>query len=301
MINKPTVLILGAGASNHLGYPIGIQLVNMICQKEKIEKFKKLNEKQIPEDHIDDFIKILSRAQYYSIDGFLEENSKFIEIGKLFITYILKQIEIESQLFPPNNPGWYQYLFNSIIDKTLDDIVNNQIYIITYNYDRSLECYLHQSIKYRFHQTDEKALSILNQLTIIHMHGILGAYPFFPYEPNDDITKLKEISNGIKIIHELDDNSDSFCSEEYSKANSILHKVENIYFLGFGFHDSNLRRFNFFNSYNIENKNIMTTLHGLGPIDKQRLLKKLDVYGLSNIKHNPNPCNGFFNHMISLE
>lgn len=43
MITKRTVLILGAGASSHLGYPIGRDLIDQICQSNNIQKFKEIN------------------------------------------------------------------------------------------------------------------------------------------------------------------------------------------------------------------------------------------------------------------
>lgn len=232
----------------------------------------------------------------------------FLDIGKAFITYILKKCESISSLYNPyNKPGWYQYLFNSLFgNSSVDDIKNLNLSIINYNYDRSLECYLHQSIKYRFNLKDDSALEILHQIPIIHIHGILGQYPDVPYEVDDDICKLIEISRNIKIIHELIEESDSkssgyFCSSEYKKSYLLLEHSEKICFLGFGFHEVNMRRFNFFKAENIREKEIFGTFADLGSSQVKMLLSKLSKYGLSNIKHSGHICNAFFNFETSLD
>ena len=50
MITKRTLLILGAGASNHIGYPIGRDLINQICLSNNIEKFKENNNNNFSEN-----------------------------------------------------------------------------------------------------------------------------------------------------------------------------------------------------------------------------------------------------------
>ena len=52
MIEKPTVLILGAGASNHVGFPLGNGLKNEICNRiDSIIKFL-YDPKNNPEPYI---------------------------------------------------------------------------------------------------------------------------------------------------------------------------------------------------------------------------------------------------------
>jgi len=96
MISKRTVLVLGAGASNHLGYPVGPQLINQIVSLPGTEIFKNIYDEEI----IKNFQYRLKRYGSYSIDEFLEKNREFIEIGKSFIAYCLKKYEDEDKLFP---------------------------------------------------------------------------------------------------------------------------------------------------------------------------------------------------------
>ncbi len=201
MIQRPTVLILGAGSSVHLDYPLGLQLLNQVCLRIKKDNY----DKTLPykQDQIENFHRRLSRAGYYSVDAFLEENREFLDIGKYFIADCLKQCEIEARLFPPSNPGWYQHLFNKLLTSTADNIPDNKITIITFNYDRSLECYLHQTITHRFQIPEEKSLDIIRKINIIHPHGILGHYPEVPYSNESHGITIENISKGIKIIHEI--------------------------------------------------------------------------------------------------
>lgn len=301
MITKPTVLILGAGSSNHLGYPLGGELINSICNLNNIREFKTLNNGFFPDDLINSFIHNLSRAQYYSIDSFLENNNAYLDIGKAFISFILKKHEIIDNLFPPKSPGWYQYLFNSICDDSIDKIGKNKLTIITFNYDRSLECYLHESLKSRYHLTDDDSSKCLRKIRIIHIHGILGKYPQNKYSNELTLKELQSISKGIKIIHELRTDTNDFCSAEYLKCYKYLSNAVNIYFLGFGFHLDNITRFRFFDDKNIMNKTICATSAGLMPIEMKRQNEKLKPFGLDKISYDGNVCNAFFRTAASLE
>lgn len=301
MITKPTVLILGAGASNHLGYPLGGQLINSICNSKIISEFKAINNKNFSDDLINSFIHNLSRAQYYSIDSFIEKNNVYLNIGKVFISFVLKKYEMIDNLFPPNNPGWYQYLFNCLCDGSINNIGKNKLTIITFNYDRSLECYLHESLKARYQLSDESASRYLNKIKIIHIHGTLGKYPKYNYSSDLTLKDLLTISRGIKIIHELENDPISFCSREYLKCFKYLSKADYIYFLGFGFHLDNITRFRFFNETNLSNKTLLATASGLLPMDLKRQKERLKPFGLDKIIYDNNTCNYFFGTIASLE
>ena len=115
-----------------------------------------------------------------------------------------------------------------------------------------------------------------------------------------------EISRDIKIIHELIE-SDSklssgyFCSDEYKKSYALLENSEKICFLGFGFHEVNMRRFNFFQPEKTKEREIFATFANLGDRQIKILLSRLSKYGLSNIKYSGHVCNNFFNFESSLD
>jgi hypothetical protein len=116
----------------------------------------------------------LSRSGHYSIDAFLETVPEDMKLGKYLIALCLKQLESVDRLFPPNDSGWYQYLLSSLLGSSVSPFSGNQLTIVTYNYDRSLEAYLyHALIAAVFGMTDVEATEELARIPILHVHGIL--------------------------------------------------------------------------------------------------------------------------------
>lgn len=290
MIKKRTVLILGAGASGHLDYPIGLQLLNQVVKTPNPQNEEALQ-----------FKYRLSRSGYYSVDAFLEQNREFLVIGKLLIADCLKRREVPDHLFAPHDPGWYQYFFNCLLGTSPDAIADNPVTVITFNYDRSLEFYLHESIANRYKASSVVALALLRTIPIIHVHGILGEYPEVPYSPQADGDTLKSISEKIQIVHELTDNTNDFCNTEFRKAHDALASAERIFFLGFGFHEDNVRRFSFFTPEVFEKREVFATLHGLGPIQQRSLMQRLDKYGFGKAKCQDSTCRDLFRYVAELE
>jgi len=284
MISKPTVLILGAGASKHLRYPVGSSLLNEIVSLPA-----GIFQKIYAEKEIRSFQLRLSRDGCYSIDEFLEKNRQFIVIGKSYIAYCLNKYEVENNLFPPHNSGWYQYLFNRMLvpSDSVSQFSDNKITIITFNYDRSLEVYLHNVIKHHYNISEEESLNILRKINIIHPHGILGEYPEIPYtgalggeiDSPEKVDLLKKITDSIKIIHEMPETDDAFCSHEFQISNKALQEAEKIYFLGFGFHEDNIRRFRFFSPESLKSREVLASNSGLHKIEIRELINRLNKYG----------------------
>ena len=106
MIKKPTAFVLGAGASQAYGFPLGAELVDQIC--DRIEHGNaSVNTLAIltsaagcsAEDVID-FVRQLREARRYSIDRFLEMEPRpdRVRIGKLAIADTLLFAELNSNL-----------------------------------------------------------------------------------------------------------------------------------------------------------------------------------------------------------
>lgn len=301
MILRPTTLILGAGASVHVGYPLGSQLISSICKKQN--KDSKDLPSSISASAIEQFTTRLGRSGHYSIDAFLAESGSQMDVGKFLIARELKRVENLDLLFPPNRSGWYQYLFNKLVDGGLQGFRKNRLSILTFNYDRSLEAYLHTALMNRFSISENDALDFLSGICIIHLHGSLGAVPGVPYTPDVDANRLAEISQNIKIIHELDGSGDAFCSDEFSEAHELLKESERIFFLGFGFHHENLKRFRFFTPESSSDREIFSTTTGMQTLDRTRLVKDLESFGISEtaFPNNSADCESFFARTAYLE
>lgn len=247
--SKYTTLILGAGASQHLGYPLGRDLV------KEIYKLKgKINESSWSEGELNTFFDHLREYEPDSIDEFLErqQNRKMtsqVNIGKFLISCVLKDNESKEKLF--HDSGWYKKLRDYLMDG--DGNFKNPrkpLAVITFNYDRSLEAYLHRRY---YKRCEHKGISwedswtqLQEQLPIIHVHGMLGSYPEYPYEIEVEPDDLLKLSKEIKIIHEISDSRLYPKNQEgFSQASELLSNSDRIVFMGFGFHKDNFRRLGF--------------------------------------------------------
>lgn len=299
MIATPTVLVLGAGASVHVEYPLGKNLVNDLCRNSDGFANLPMNWTDIDVGH---FLTRLSRAGHYSIDAFLETVPDQSDLGKYLIAREMKRHENIDRLFPPYESGWFQYLFNCLLENNkVSGFDSSRLSIITFNYDRSLEAYLHEALMARFEMPSDEASSILSQIPIIHVHGSLGQYPDIPYVSKCEANELLEISKQIQIIHQVQDLEDEFCNHEFEQANKLLNEAERIFFLGFGFHPDNIDRFRFFSPNKIDGCEIYATTSGMGPMDREELISRLEPLGFKQNAFVGNRCNDFFTHVATLQ
>lgn len=249
MIKKPTVLVLGAGASDPYGYPTGLKLMEIIIKSLNSELGgelpRYLSRHDIRASVIRKFFIDLSGAKQLSVDAFIEHRDEFQKIGQLSIAYILSKIENE-QTFPNRKRGdcWYEYLWNKLCaDTPLEDFDKNKLSIITFNYDRSIEQFLIKAMLSLYGEP-ERCTEKLFKLPIIHVYGSLGPLPWQKPKGKqygqinlDDPNEMECISNQIKIPFDP-----LYIPTEFIPAYKVISSAHRIYFLGFGYHDSNLKR-----------------------------------------------------------
>ena len=115
-----------------------------------------------------------------SIDAFLEHNPKYFETGRRAIANVLTRKEGREELFegwidkwldPENKEQhWYQLLFSKL-NAPFKDFDKNDLTIITFNYDRSLEYFLWESMNAKYSEQDEKsALEKLGKISVRTKH-----------------------------------------------------------------------------------------------------------------------------------
>lgn len=256
MIEARTVLILGAGASKPYGFPTGTELKNEILginmrRTIEIANLKKHDANYSPiwryifdtcgERTVESFLSSLRRSGRSSVDSFIEHRPEFTDVGKLLISYQLIQYENEELLYGDGG-NWYQYLYEKL-NASFEDFPKNNISIITFNYDRSLEHYLLTCLQHDYGVNEEKAAEALRSINILHLHGTLGELPAFSkhnsrkYEPRITQESLKIASTNIRIIHE-----DIVADQQFKKAKELISEAELIWFLGFGYGRINLDR-----------------------------------------------------------
>ena len=266
MITQKTVLVLGAGASCHCGYPIGQALYDRIL-RDLETMTPDFNEKAVPAsdrfgnyrvdvrllklghkpEDIINFRQALLLADRPSIDKFLERREDLIEIGKICIAQALIPYENNKEITNRDGKNWYQLLFNEL-DSSRDQFHDNKLSIITFNYDRSLEHYLFCTVKHTYGiRDDHEVAQLLNSIPIVHVHGQLGLLDWQTKVEEEarsyggPLTKanLIKASQNIKIIHE-----DVEKDVEFAKARELIKEAERVYFLGFGYDTINMERLN---------------------------------------------------------
>jgi hypothetical protein len=300
MIKTPTVLILGAGSSIQCGYPLGRDLVARLCELRGTHALGTLPEGWTRE-RAERFLDTLSYSDPASIDAFLERHPEDADLGKYLITLKLKACEDIKTLFPPSDAGWYRHLFEQLLVNGEPHFEQNRLSIVTFNYDRSLEAYLHTRLKAQFGLSDAEATERLGHVPILHVHGILGELPAYPYQSDSSPDELLAISRKIQIIHEIADRENDYCNDAFRMGHDLILAANRIYILGFGFHPDNVRRFNAFTPENMAGKTVKFTAPGLTPISSQRLSTYLATVGIPFSGLSTWGCDRFFNYDATLE
>lgn len=250
MITRSTVLVLGAGASVPYGFPSGEDLLKEITSypERYAESIRPL---RFGQPHIDEFVRELSRSNAPSVDTFLGYREKYRELGKAAIASLIMSKESPEHCLRPDNPqNWYRYLYQQMLAgaSSLAEFRGNKLAIVTFNYDRSFEFFLRESVKALFEASSEDASTALRSFPIIHVHGLVGSLPGYPsdgasmppsreYETDNQGDKLLAAIEGIRVLHEAQANS-----EEFAVARRYLAEAEQIFFIGNAYHDENIRR-----------------------------------------------------------
>jgi len=234
-----TVLVLGAGASLPYRFPLGQELKKTIIvntASASSTSGKQFLEAGFSEDQVLEFNKDLVRSIFPTIDAFLENRPSRREIGAFAIAQALMPIEDENVLFPPKD--WYPALFHELDFKDHAH-TPSVIGVVTFNYDRSLEHYMRETINRSFEgAAKDKALEKLESVPIIHVHGQVGPYPDVPYLGNRSVQDIKKGAEGISLIH--DTSLDS--AESFEEARFRIKEATEVVFLGFGYDRRSLMR-----------------------------------------------------------
>jgi hypothetical protein len=124
-----------------------------------------------------------------------------------------------------------------------NEFTKNKISMITFNYDRSLEFFLQRSLMNYFNIPKRESYKLLENIPIIHVHGMLGE--FIEDRPNyrDYIADLTKniIRISARMIHLFHDNSPN-AKEIRTRAKQLFSKAKSVCFLGFGYHPINIER-----------------------------------------------------------
>lgn len=282
-----TVFILGAGASLPYSYPTALQLRNdLINRYDEVitDSFKAFgNNGEYMEDFkeaIIPLIKKFDKSNTKSIDLFLTrtQDRQFISLGTKLIWLYINWYERQS---PKNlraedsNEDWYFDFFNELTENfisktTLNNLTKDYITFITFNYDRSLENFLFKSFLNSFPIKENEVTELMNNhFNIHHVYGKIidlnweGTAISSQYFSETALFKFEDANQNIKLIYEDRSNIPI-------ETQNFLEYAEQIYCLGFGFAEINLKFLNLKKLINPETK-IFATSKGLHKAKKDRI------------------------------
>lgn len=246
MSSKRTLLILGAGASVPFGYPSGRALLAHVCSqlsKEAAQLFALLRNCGFEAQDITGFRESLWRSGQGSIDAFLEHRPEFLGVGKAAIAASLLPYEREENLFQERHDdrNWYKYLFGRIGSSLLE--ARDDLAVITFNYDRSLDHFLYTALRNSYNLTPDRARDLLLSFRLVHVYGKLSdlphentkSRPYAPADPQKLVDIVLAASESIKIVHE-----GTPTDPEFNIARGLINQATLICFLGFGYLKANL-------------------------------------------------------------
>lgn len=197
--------------------------------------------------------------QAISIDNFVEnqEDGRVSRMAKLGIASCL--IDAERNCFHTHFGGdrdedpdwrsfqnnWIHKLFQTLSEGTTKSAIEGifeNITFVVFNYDRSLEFFLSKCIKNYYDIGADHAHQIVNSARFFHPYGQIGKLPWqhseLPELPFGCGRKdnLYPISQSLLTFSEQVEDADTL-----DQIRNAVHDAEQIIFLGFGFHESNLK------------------------------------------------------------
>lgn len=279
MFRSKTVFILGAGASEEVGLPIGNDLKKKIAQKidirfdyvstqisgdyqimQALREHTMLPNRQLgnPNPYLYAAWKLRDALpQAISIDNLLDayRGDELSETcGKLGIISSILEAEKASTIYC--NPtkqqkinfgsldqtwfaGFVKILTENVPQRDVENIFDN-VGILNFNYDRCIEHYLHESLQ-NYYDLEANAVStLINRIQILHPYGSVGKLTW-QNSSNTQVLYGSERSNLLALAKQIKTfNERVHETDEITQIRSMVQQAEIIVFLGFAFHRQNL-------------------------------------------------------------
>ncbi|HPD83102.1 MAG: hypothetical protein R3D88_02685 [Alphaproteobacteria bacterium] len=193
-----------------------------------------------------------------SIDAFLTRNKNVEKIAKILIGWILLEssIKYKESTWNPNrlpvepnehkntptkkDDNWIKFILSKILNA--ENISDNKVQFITFNYDLSLENKLKEGL-INTEIIEEKEIEKFFEDRIHHVYGKIVKQPNF-----DEVYKNYKSKNDeflgkiIDLSYEASKELDIISPKKNGELSDIIKKIKNaknIYILGYGFDDMN--------------------------------------------------------------
>jgi len=270
-MSQKKVLVLGAGASIAMGYPVGKELRNQIITSDTTfhNSGENIHSLFSLEGNQREFFLEFRKSQMASIDAFLARRPEFSEIGKKVIAAVLLSCENSNKLHTnEHEDNWYSYFFNKKAANSWGELDFSEFSVLTFNYDRSLEQYLLSAICSSYGKSEKEALEKLSTLKIIHVYGSLGgALPnqekYYPYGKKITKERIEDAASCLRVIPE------GRCDDPIiEEAKMILRKASQVCFLGFGFDENNISLLD--PEWTLQKTQVFATCYGMTSAEAKR-------------------------------
>lgn len=279
---KSLVLILGAGASKEVKLPLGAELKQQIARTLDIrfeagfrqnsgdhlvaEAFRALstNAAGRPGD-INPFLHAAWRIrdampQAISIDNFIDSHSEDERVavcGKLAIARCILEAEARSSLrvdrsninnkinFGSVESTWFNAFFQLLTENCQKANLParlKKVAIISFNYDRCIEHYLHSALQNYYGMTSEAAANALTSLAIHHPYGAVGTLPWAGTGQGIEFGETVHARQLVALMSQLRTFTEGTQTDtsDVGAIRSTMLNAERVAFLGFAFHRLNL-------------------------------------------------------------
>lgn len=255
LIAKDTVLILGAGASVPYGYPTAKELREFVVTSFINEYSQYLRQKSKPESEVinasqkfSHLIQTFRQSSNKSFDLFLSRNrKKYYTDGKFILAWSILYFEALSKFnedIDRPDTDWYTYIFNEMTDKMtkssdLEKFTKNKLKLLSFNYDRSFEEFIFQSLFFSFSGDNEDVMKAASWIKVLHIYGKILELQW----ENPSIGEKYKTNNILDLTTKAKDNIEIIYDERISKSEEIkkiIMEAERIFFLGFGYSLENI-------------------------------------------------------------
>jgi hypothetical protein len=280
MFKPETLLIIGAGAGQEVGLPVGTELSGQIANKVNF-LHDDIGRIVGGDPEIRRLLVQKSRgggeavASYYSagrqiaqgiqfsrsIDEFINKHKDNQEIqfcAKLAIAQAIVEAERSSALFIDQTianrdfarpsqiqNSWFmefvRILHDGLAKSDIDKLLD-RLTIINFNYDRCVEQFLFYSLQYSYGVDAQRAAQALAGAKIIHPYGHLGA---LPWQDSHLGLHFGGDPHGSTDILRISARIKTFYEQlqdevDLAAIKTAVAKADRIVFLGFGFHPQNM-------------------------------------------------------------
>lgn len=295
MISDKTVLILGAGSSVPYGYPTMNKLRSDIIDNfrnyytklylQDYDEYQRENELGALHQFVDRF-----EGSTGMIDEFLslDQNQDVVDLGKLAIVCSLSEFEKKSEFREKaidTNSDWYSsfylQLYRNLPRGDQYKFWQYDFSVITFNYDRSFEYFIYDSLTKAFKGKTEKIIEGLNKIKVIHVYGRMAKFIWQAQTSNENVSvsiPYREIISSerhercalnIDIMY-----NSRLNNPRMEMIREIISNAKRLLFVGFGFDKFNLETIGITEKSIDPNQDIFWTQYELED-PKKEVAKKL--------------------------